>query len=115
MKKFFAFWLTFLATCKSAYADWSVIPGSMYDKFKTGEFTTDDIIEFAMHIMQLLIELAGVFAVLMIMIGGYRYVIGSFYDDTDEGKNTLKYSIIGFAVCILAWIIVEFIIKFLTT
>jgi len=94
---------------------WAIIPERMYKKFQSGNFEPTDLIEFGLHLIQLLIEVAGASAVVLIMIGGYRYVIGSFMEEKEGGKNTLKYAIFGFVVCILSWIIVDLIITFLTS
>lgn len=97
--------------------EWTLIPrdGKIAEAFKTGDFTTELIIKFGLHIIQLLIEIAGVVAIILVMIGGYRYVIGSFSEEKEGGKNTITYALIGFATCILAWVIVDLVITFLTT
>lgn len=116
--RYFAFvYCGFFALLPAAHA-WSIIPDEdegLKKAFQTGEFSLDLIMKFGFYIIQTLIELAGVVAVIMIMVGGYRYVIGSLSEDKESGKNTLKFSLIGFAVAVLSWIIVDFVITFFTT
>lgn len=117
MKKISAFIIGLLISPVKTFAAWTLIPetGNLADKFRSGEFELNDIAEFGLYIIQILIQVAGMIAVILIMVGGYRYVIGSFYEEKEGGKNTLKYSIAGFAVCVLSWIIVQVLVSFLTS
>ena len=80
----------FISVQKSSANDleWSIIPSGMSTKFEDGKFTTGDIVDFGFHIIKLLIDIAGVVALILIMIGGYKYVIGSYTDDKESEKNT---------------------------
>lgn len=62
---------------------------------------------------QTLIGIAGSLAVLFVMIGGYRYVIGRD-EDKDAAKKTITYALIGLAVTLLAWIIVDLVLQIAT-
>ncbi len=58
-----------------------------------------------------LILLVGAIAVIMLIIGGLRYVISSGNEKAVEGaKNTILYAIIGIVVAILAYAAVKFVI-----
>ena len=48
------------------------------------------------------------------MIGGYKYITGAYKDSTDEGKNTIINVIYGLVFVIMAWMIVDLIIRILT-
>jgi hypothetical protein len=63
-----------------------------------------------------LIYAAGPLAVLMIAVGGFRYVI-SHGDQTqmESAKKNITWAIIGLLVILVSWIIVSSIIKLLTT
>ncbi len=60
--------------------------------------------------------LVGVVAVIMIIIGGFRYIT-SGGDTTKVGsaKNTILYGLIGLVIVALAQVIVRFVLKQVTT
>lgn len=119
MKKLFLIAIGSMLNFQQAFAlEFTLIPDNdpeLTKAFETGDFTTDLIIKYGLYLVQVLIEIAGVVAVILVMIGGYRYVIGSFSEAKEGGKNTITYALIGFAICVLSWIIVDLIIAFLTT
>ena len=47
------------------------------------------------------------------MVGGYRYTIGSD-EQKDVAKKTITYALIGLAVSLLAWIMVDIVLQFAT-
>lgn len=58
-----------------------------------------------------LIFIVGAVAVLMLIIGGLRYVTSGGNSSSVEGaKNTILYAVIGIIVAILAYAIVNFVI-----
>jgi hypothetical protein len=58
-----------------------------------------------------LILIVGAVAVLMLIIGGLRYVLsGGNSSNVESAKNTIFYAIIGIVVAILAFAIVNFVI-----
>lgn len=55
--------------------------------------------------------IVGVLAVVMLIIGGIRYVVsGGDAKKVTDAKNTILYAIIGLIVCFLAYAIVNFVI-----
>ncbi len=59
-----------------------------------------------------LIFIVGAVAVIMLIIGGLRYVLSSGNATSVEGaKNTILFAIIGIIVAILAFAIVQFVIN----
>lgn len=110
---FLALLFAFFPTPAKAFK-FEIIPTSMYDTFSTGEFTWTDITAFALHLIQLLITAAGVIAVILLMIGGFQFIFGSMMEDKESGTNTIKHTLLGFVIILLAWIIVDFVIAFLT-
>ena len=57
-----------------------------------------------------LIYIVGAIAVIMLIIGGLRYVISQgSKDGVEQAKNTILYAVIGIVVAILAYAIVNFI------
>lgn len=62
------------------------------------------------EITNVLLFVIGAIAVIMIVIGGLRYVIsGGDAKQVDAAKNTILYAIIGIIVAILAYAIINFI------
>jgi hypothetical protein len=117
MRKLLALALLFFFKIESSEA-FSLIPegtDTLAEAFKTGQFRADDFITYGLWLIGALLRLVGMAAVIVIMLGGYYYVIGSFSEEKEKGKNTIKYGIFGFALAILSWIIVDFIVTFLTT
>lgn len=74
----------------------------------------DGIIKLVINIFSLLV---GVVAVIMIMVGGLKYVTsGGDSGNVTGAKNTILYAIIGLVVVALAQIVVKFVLtKTLTT
>lgn len=79
---------------------------------KTGEIHLRNIPCFIKYFTQTLIGLAGSLAVLFVMIGGYRYVIGG--EDKEKAKKTITYALIGLAVSLLAWVIIDLVLQVAT-
>ncbi|MFH1546076.1 MAG: pilin [Patescibacteria group bacterium] len=85
------------------------------DKFRMGQFELYDLGTYARYLIETLIIFAGGIAVLFIIIGGYKYMIGSISDDKEAGKKTIGYALAGFAVAVLAWTIINFVQVWLTS
>jgi hypothetical protein len=68
----------------------------------------DGIIADILNIISLI---AGFIAVVMIIVGGFRYVVSGGNDQAVAGaKNTILYALIGVVVLILAQAIVHFVL-----
>lgn len=67
------------------------------------------------QITNILLFLIGVLSVIMMIIGGMRYVLsGGNKDAVTSAKNTILYAIVGLIVAILAFAIVDFVIRTFT-
>ena len=63
-------------------------------------------------ITNILLFLVGAISVIMIIIGGFRYVVsGGNTTSVSAAKNTILYAIIGIIVAILAYAVVNFVIS----
>lgn len=63
-------------------------------------------------IVNLLLFVVGIIAVIMIVIGGLRYVLsGGDASAVSAAKNTILYAVVGLVVAILAYAIVNFVIS----
>lgn len=62
-------------------------------------------------IINILIGVIGVAAVIMLIIGGFRYVFSQGDEKSTKGaKDTILYAIIGIVVALLAFAIVNFVL-----
>jgi hypothetical protein len=68
----------------------------------TGIFTT---------VVNLLLFLIGAIAVIMIIVGGLRYILsGGNASSVTAAKNTILYAVVGIVVALLAYAIVNFVV-----
>lgn len=64
------------------------------------------------NVVNILSVLVGTVAVIMIIIGGFRYVSsGGKQESVTSAKNTILYAIIGLVVVALAQLIVHFVLR----
>ncbi|HVX58726.1 MAG TPA: pilin [Candidatus Saccharimonadales bacterium] len=76
---------------------------------------SNSIENFVKHVVNILSAVIGVVAVIMIMIGGFRYVTSGGSDSSvTSAKNTILYAIIGLIIVALSQVLVHFTIKNLT-
>jgi hypothetical protein len=90
----------------------SLLPstGDLVQKIRTGEIHLSDIPAFISYFIEIAISFAGIVAFLMIIVGGYQYIIGGIYSDMrEQGKTTLIYAISGFVLSMLAYAIVNLV------
>jgi len=81
------------------------VPGSLFGD--TGIITT---------ITNVLLFVAGGLAVIMIIIGGLRYVTSAGNaSSVTAAKNTILYAIVGLVVAFLAYAAVNFVLSWITT
>ena len=70
-----------------------------------------DLPSFITNIVNILLFLAGAVAVIVIIIGGIRYVMSSGdAGQVQSAKNTILYAVIGLIVVIMAYAIVNFVV-----
>lgn len=78
-------------------------PGSLF-----GNGTDEGLFKKIVNIMLFIV---GAVAVIMLIIGGIRYVTsGGAQDHITSAKNTIMYAIIGIVVSVLAFAVVNFVI-----
>ena len=66
-------------------------------------------------VINTMLFLIGIISVIMLIVGGIRYVISGGNQSQVEGaRNTILYAIIGLVVAFVAWGIVNFVIRALT-
>lgn len=97
--------------CKGAGGVWrgSATSGEC-DLSKTGADT--DLSAFIQRIVNILLFVIGAAAVLMIVIGGIRYVTSNGDSaSTKSAKDTILYAVIGLVVAVMAYAIVNFVMS----
>lgn len=83
---------------------------TLASRLRAGTIQLSDIPELIATFIQTGILLAGVVSFLMILVGGYQYIIGGVYSDMREnGKSTLIYAVSGFILSMLAYAIVTIV------
>lgn len=94
-----------LAVPSMAFGENGIGPGQQ----PTG--TGGDLFSIFQTIANILLILIGAVAVIMLIIGGFRYVTSAGDSSAIEGaKNTILYAIIGIVVAFLAYAAVDFLI-----
>jgi TRAP-type C4-dicarboxylate transport system permease small subunit len=72
---------------------------------------TDSAPNMVKDIINILLFVLGIIAVIMIIIGGIRYVVSAGDSSAiTAAKNTILYAVIGLVVAILAFAIVNFVV-----
>ncbi len=83
---------------------------SLVEKLQSGNLHLSDLPLFIASFIEVAIIFAGIIAFLMILVGGYQYIIGGVYSDMREsGKNTLIYAVSGFILAMLSYAIVTIV------
>lgn len=73
---------------------------------------TADLKETVLNIITLVLGLLGIIAVIMILWGGFQWMTaGGNTEKVDSAKKILSAAIFGLVIVILAWAIVNFVIR----
>ncbi|MBU0613290.1 pilin [Patescibacteria group bacterium] len=92
-----------LVVTKTAYAV------SFYDPAETLGLGSADLQETVIAIIQWILGLLGLIAVIMILIGGFKWMTaGGNEEKIESAKKLLTSAIIGLVIVLLAWAIVIF-------
>ena len=96
-----------------ALAGLLAMPMNVYGQIDPGERpdgTADDIFDVFQTVANIMLALIGAVAVVMLIIGGFRYVASGGDSSAIEGaKNTILYAIIGIVVAFLAYAAINFL------
>ncbi len=77
----------------------------------SGGLSQDALTASISNIVNILIFVIGMVAVIMLIVGGFRYVFSQGNEKAVQGaKDTILYSIIGIIVAVLAFAIVNFVL-----
>lgn len=69
---------------------------------------------FVNYALEFVISVAGVLAVLMVIVGGYFYIYGAVTDDKEKGKTVISYALGGYALVLVSWFIVNALLLLVT-
>jgi len=83
------------------------------DMIRTGNISLSSIPCFIKFFTQTLVGIAGTLAVIFVMVGGYKYIIGRD-EDKDAAKKTITYALVGLAVSLMAWILIDIVLRAVT-
>lgn len=116
MKKIAAFSISVLtlvaAYAPKAYAQFS---GDWF-RFLPAGFATGDLTTTIGTIINLALLLAGVVAVVYLIIGGYQYITsGGNAEQAQAGRTTVLNAIIGLVIIFASYVIVNFVLSRITT
>lgn len=82
----------------------------------SGDDATTKINDLIRTIINLLSALVGIVAVIMIIVGGLRYITSGGNDSSVTGaKNTILYAVVGLVIVALAQVMVRFVLAKVTT
>lgn len=97
--------------CNGSNFDFSA--GASTSCADNGGQTINDLIRKVINILSLIV---GTVAVIMIIVGGLRYITSGGNDSSVTGaKNTILYAIIGLVIVALAQVIVHFVLSSVTS
>ena len=103
----------FFAFPVHAFAAFSLIPDEMWYKFQQGLFDMSDIPVFILYLIELSVTLGGGVYIIMNILAGIQYIVGSMQGEKENGKNALLNALIGFILIVLSWVLVDIFITFL--
>ena len=81
----------------------------------SGNATLNSVGGLVSNWTSMLLSIAGSLAVLMLMVGGFQYMLGGTTGDKTKGKMTVLYSLAGLFVAFFAWWFVKLIAEWMTT
>ena len=85
------------------------------EKFQSGDFELYDLPSYAVYLIEFLIFYGGSVAVLFVAIGGFKYVTSGMSDSKEAGKKTILHALMGFAIAVLSWGLVNTVQVFVTS
>lgn len=101
----FSFFIVFVAISVSAQSQYEPL-APLPHTVPEGQPTTD-LVTYVTGMIKLLIGIAGVLAVIMIMIGGIQYMSTDAISGKEEGKDKITQALLGLVLAVAAWIILN--------
>ncbi|MCD5385122.1 pilin [Candidatus Gracilibacteria bacterium] len=110
MKKVFFTFIGYILSLQLTFADGGILGNIDEADIRNGNIHVDDIPQILRGSIDFFITIAGTIAVIFIIIGAYKILLGSLEQDKTKGKDTIIMAIGGFALASLAWFIVKLLI-----
>lgn len=102
-----------IGTCVAQGSSLQADNGTCSDQTQGG---TDSINKLITNIVNIFSVIVGVVAVIMIIVGGFRYITsGGDSNNISSAKNTIIYAIIGLVIVVFAQFIVQFVLNRVNT
>ncbi len=80
--------------------------------FESGEIHAECVPNFIAHLIEIIFMFTGVICLVMLMIGGYQYVLGEAMGASkDKAKATIRFAIVGMIVSALCFFIIDFVVS----
>jgi len=77
-----------------------------------GQSNSTDIQQIVRNVVNVLLWVVGIASVIMLIVGGIRYVVSAGDQNAVQGaKNTILYAIVGLVVAFLAFALINFVIE----
>lgn len=113
MKKFFYSIIASISIIFSqiTHADDVNYLGIENSKLRTGDIHFDDIPKAIISVTNFLLGLSATIAVVAIIYGAFRIVLGSVPGDKDSGKKIVMGAITGFVVAVSGWLVINTLIS----
>ncbi len=92
-----------------SHTDKDIAVNELANRVEMGELHVTDILYFIVKLIDLVSALAGTLSVLMLLYGGFQYMISGLNDDKESAKKTIRYALTGLVVSFLAYLIVNLI------
>jgi hypothetical protein len=109
---FFASLFAFQARAQGGDVDVGL--GKIKEPFGNGgRFSkTDDIYTLAAELIKVMLQLGFIVAVIFVIIGGYMYITAAGNEEqAGKGRKTIVYALIGVAVTIMSYVVVNVVIN----
>lgn len=98
--------------------DITVIPtdGKIGRAFATGDFSFEIILLYGMYLIKMIAILAGSLYIIINLYAGLQMIMADWIPGVtkENGKNTIINAFIGFGLTVFSWIIMDFIISFVS-
>ncbi len=85
------------------------------EKFQTGNVTADCVPLYIAYVIKQVFSFTGAVCLIVIMLGGFQYALGTVAGGKDKARATIQYGIIGMIVSALAFFILSFVINAIAT
>jgi hypothetical protein len=71
---------------------------------------------YMVYVVEFIIQISGIIAVLMFVVGGFMYILGGVSETftKEKGKTTMQWALLGMCLTLLAWVITNVVLGFVS-